>query len=177
MGSGGTEIANDVALKLGLQYVDRQILFNAAKQAGAPEAALVEMDEFGILPPILKAKDRKAFTETIETVLREFARQDNVIIVGRGGHVVLNEWPKTLHLQIVAPLDMRVELMTKAHRIDRETALNRIMASDKARGDYLKRNYSIDWLNSQLYDLVINAGKIPRATAVTLIVDAVQSLG
>ena len=176
MGSGGTDIANDVAAKLGLQYVDRQIIFQAAKQAGAPEAALAEVDEFGILPPMLKAGERKTFVTTVESVIRDFAQRGNVIIVGRGGQVILNELPNTLHLQIVAPMDMRVEWVAKAEKIDRETALNRLLASDKARALYLKRYYHVDWLDSRLYDLVINTGKIPRATAVALIIDAVQSL-
>lgn len=176
MGSGGTEIATEVAERLGLQYVDRQIIFRAAKQAGLPEAALAEVDEFGILPPMLSAKDRRAFITTVESVIRDFAQRDNVIIVGRGGQVVLNEWPASLHLQIIAPLDLRVDRLVKKANLDREAALNRLMASDKARTSYLRRNYHVDWLDSRLYDLVINTGKISDHDAVELVVLAAKSV-
>lgn len=176
LGSGGTEIATEVAKRLGLKYVDRQIIFRAAQQAGVPEAALAEVDEFGILPPMLKPKERRAFTSTVESVIRDFAESDNVIIVGRGGQVILNEWPQTLHLQVIAPLDLRVDRVAQREKIDRETALNRIIASDKARASYIRRNYRVDWLDSRLYDLVINTGKIGYDDAVDLVIHAFQSI-
>lgn len=176
MGSGGTAIATDVAKRLGLQYIDRQVIFKAAQQAGVPEAALAEVDEFGILPPMVKPEARRAFISTVESVIRDFAKTGNVIIVGRGSQVTLNEWPNSLHLQIIAPMDARVDRLMKQNKIDRETALNRLIASDKARTTYLQRNYHVRWLDSRLYDLVINTGKIRDEDAVELIILATRSV-
>lgn len=176
MASGGTEIAAQVAKKLRLQYVDREIIFRAAKQAGVPEAALAEVDEFGILPPMLSPKERQSFVSTVESVVRDFAKADNVIIVGRGSQVILNEWPNSLHLQVIAPLDLRVDRLIKREKIDRETALNRLQASDRARANFIRRTYRVDWLDSRLYDLVINTGKIRDEDAVELVVLAAKSV-
>ncbi|MGQ9676397.1 MAG: cytidylate kinase-like family protein [Chloroflexota bacterium] len=177
LASGGTEIATQVAKRLRLQYVDREIIFRAAKQAGVPEAALAEVDEFGILPPMLSAKARRSFISTVETVIRDFAKANNTLIVGRGSQVILNEWPDSLHLQVIAPFDLRVERLMKQQKLDREAAVNRLLASDKARTTYIRRHYHVDWLDSRLYDLVINTGKIRSEDAVELVILAAKSVG
>ena len=44
MGSLGDDIARAVAARLGLRLVGRELINRAAKEAGAPEVALAEID-------------------------------------------------------------------------------------------------------------------------------------
>jgi cytidylate kinase len=43
LGSGGNEVAADVAERLGLRFVDREIIHRAASAAGVPQAMLTEL--------------------------------------------------------------------------------------------------------------------------------------
>jgi cytidylate kinase len=49
-------------------------------------------------------------------------------------------------------------------------ATQRVLASDRARAEYLSRYYGVNWLDPQLYDLVLNAGRVSIATAIQLVV-------
>ncbi len=60
--------------------------------------------------------------------------------------------------------------------IDRQDAISRLRASDRARADYLQRYHGINWLGSMLYDLVINTEHLPVPTAVAIVVRACQTL-
>jgi cytidylate kinase len=54
--------------------------------------------------------------------------------------------------------------------LSQREATQRILASDEARREYLRRYYAVNWLDPQLYDLVINTGRITIPTAVQLAV-------
>lgn len=176
LGSGGTQIARELAERLGLQYVDRQVIFQAAAEAGTPAAALAEMDEFGILAPLLGPKERRAFVAKIDTVVRSFAEKGDCIIVGRGSQIILRNWPDTLHLQVVAPAEVRLQRLVLRHKLDRQTALNRIEASDRNRAIFIRRSYHSDWMDSHLYDLVLNTGRISPTEAVDVILLALKKI-
>jgi cytidylate kinase len=51
-----------------------------------------------------------------------------------------------------------------------------LRASDRARSDYLRRYHGADWLDSTLYHLVINTGRVSMDEAATVIVDALEIL-
>jgi cytidylate kinase len=51
-----------------------------------------------------------------------------------------------------------------------EDAEKRVMQSDESLTSYLRRYYKVNWLDSDIYDLVINTGKIARTQAVEVIV-------
>ena len=48
--------------------------------------------------------------------------------------------------------------------------------ADEQRAGYMRRFYNIDWLDSSLYDLVINTDQIPSEVAVDLIIQAAQAV-
>src|SRR5438094_5457407 len=52
--------------------------------------------------------DERAYQETMQDVVRAAAHTGHVVIVGRGGQIVLADRRDVLHLRIVAPLELRV---------------------------------------------------------------------
>ncbi|MFQ5855098.1 MAG: AAA family ATPase [Anaerolineae bacterium] len=113
-----------------------------------------------------------SYVQVIEQIIRDLADQGNVVIVGRGGRIILRDRDDALHTQIVAPFDRRVETLIEREKINRSEARVRVIASDRARSEYMKRYYNIQWTDPSLYDLVINTGKIDTLTAIELIVRA-----
>ncbi|HUW96064.1 MAG TPA: cytidylate kinase-like family protein [Anaerolineae bacterium] len=109
-------------------------------------------------------------------VIRNLAREGNVVIAGRGGQVLLQDMPRALHVQVVAPFDHRVAVLARREGIAPEEASRIVGASDRTRRDYLRKYHRVDWLDPTLYDLVINTRKIPASLAAAMIVDAYQEL-
>lgn len=113
-----------------------------------------------------------SYIQVIEQIIRDLADQGNVVIVGRGGQVILRGRDDTLHTHIIAPFDQRVETLMAREKIGRREARARVTASDRARSEYLRRYYHVQWSDPTLYDLVISTDKIDALTGIELIVRA-----
>jgi cytidylate kinase len=176
LGSLGSDIANAVAQQLGYRVAGKGLINQAARQARTPEMALEMLDELGLLglKPSLSAE--KAYLDAIRELIEELARDDNVLIVGRGGQAILQGWPNTLHIRIIAPLDVRVERLVARHRISAESALAQIRASDRRRKRFVEHAYHVDWGDPALYDLVINTAALDVASSASLICHTVTSM-
>jgi cytidylate kinase len=109
-------------------------------------------------------------------VIRDLAQEGNVVLVGRGGQVLLRDTPQALHVQIVGPFQHRVATLVEREGIEEREASAQLTASDRARRDYLRRYHRVDWLDQVLYDLVINAGRISPTLAAELIVNTYREL-
>ena len=119
--------------------------------------------------PLLSAA-MEDYVRMVGMVVRNIADEGNVLIIGRASQVILKDHPEALHVQIVAPLPRRVEKRMRIESMRQHEATQRILASDQARAEYLRRYYGATWLDAQLYDLIINTGRTSIQTAVQLIV-------
>jgi cytidylate kinase len=126
------------------------------------------------VPPI--SASLESYVHMVGLVIRGVAREGNVLVVGRGGQALLKKYPCALHVQIVAPLQQRIEAVIAREGLDWRAAQSRVRASDRARSDYLRRYHNVDWLDPTLYHLVFNTDRVPVATAVDLIIAAQRAL-
>ncbi len=176
MGSLGFEVGNLVANCLGYRVVWRELINEAAQRAGAPEVALAVIDELGLLGLNPTAKNSAAYIHAVDAVVTELAAQGNVVLIGRAGQRILANFPGTLHVRLIAPLDLRVQRLMERQHISNEAARSQIEASDLHRRQYLKRHYHVDWDDPSLYDLVINTGRISSRAACELICMAARAI-
>ena len=109
-------------------------------------------------------------------VIRGLAHEGNVLILGRGGQMLLRNHPGAFHVQTVAPFANRVEVVMSRYGLGERVAQQRVRASDRARFDYLRRYHDVDWLDPTLYHLVLNTAGLPAASAIELIVAAQQAV-
>ena len=176
LGSRGNEVAEIAAQLLGFRCVSREVINQAARKANAPQAALAAIDELGLLDACPSPKECRAYHEAVRGVIIELAEQGNIIIVGRASQVILHDRPQTIHVRIIAPLEDRVRRLTALHKISPSAALAQIETSDRYHHHYLRRYYHARWEDPQLYDLVINTGRVSPEDAAFLIQQAVQHL-
>jgi cytidylate kinase len=125
------------------------------------------------MPPLSASLD--SYVRMVDLVIRGLAQEGEVLIVGRGGQALLAKYPQTLHIQIVAPHDYRVQELMERQGLNKRAAQNRVRASDRARFDYVRRYHDVDWLDPALYHLTINTGRVPVALAAELIIAALQA--
>ena len=176
LGSLGCDIAEAVVQRLGYRKAWRGLINQAARQARTPEMALEMLDELGLLGIKPSLSVEKAYLEAVRELIEDLARAGDVLIVGRGGQAVLQGWPNTLHVRIIAPLEVRVERLVGRHGISPDAALARIQTSDRRRKRFVQRAYHVNWSDPDLYDLVINTASLDVPGAAGLICHAVTSM-
>ena len=118
----------------------------------------------------------REYVRVVNMVIRNLAQGGDVIIVGRGGRVMLQDMPGVLHVQVIASFAQREATLMARDGIEQQEAMARLRASDRARADYLKRYHGADWLDPVLYDLTINTDNLPLPVAVAAVVAGCQAL-
>ena len=88
------------------------------------------------------------------------------------GQAILKHKVGVLNVRIIAPETLRVERIMKSKGLNREAALKLIKDNDQATAEYLRRFYNINWGDPELYDLVLNTGKIDLDKAAQVISSA-----
>jgi cytidylate kinase len=176
MGSQGDELALQVAERLGWRRVCRDLINQAALKAGVPQVALAELDELGFFGLQPRAKDWRAYQHQVERIITDLADAGAVVIVGRGGQMVLRSRPDVLHVRVVAPLEKRVTQLQREKNMSAESARATLEASSKGRARYIRRSYGISLDDPTLYHVVINTGMLELPQATNLIVQALYQL-
>lgn len=82
------------------------------------------------------------------------------VIVGRGSNIILKDYPKALHVRLVAPLQFRIETAMKLYEIDHKQAAEFIVKEDEARKMYLLKYFHKDIEDPHLYHAVINTNML-----------------
>lgn len=176
MGSQGNEIAWQVAQQLGWRRVNREVINRSALAARVPQVALAEIDELGLFGLRPSAKEWRAYQSQVEQFIHNLADEGGVVIVGRGGQVVLRDRPDVLHVRVIAPFEARVSWLQQKEKISVEAAQARLKESLKARAQYLQRSYGVQVDDPTLYHLIINTGLVNVSQATGLVVQAFQVL-
>jgi len=125
------------------------------------------MDELlGVHPPVLTLLE-----QTVETVLR-LAKQGNVILIGRGAHIITSRLAQVFHVRLVGSLPKRVEHIRMIRGIGEREALELIRQEDRGRERYLKKYFGKTSDDELAYHLVINTDSISYERAAQLIGEA-----
>lgn len=116
------------------------------------------------------------YLDLLASVIREYAAQGQALIVGRGGHMILRGRPGLLRVQCIASFEARVHNIVRREEIAWHEAAQKVRLADEQRAGYMQRFYGVDWLDSGLYDLVVNTDSLPLTLAVDLVIQAAQVL-
>lgn len=193
-GSGGGEIAAQLSQRLGWRLIDHEVVIQLAQRLGVEEEDAEAHDEHleswvvqflstmqavgpMITPPtnLLIPPDNAAYTHALREVVLGAAQAGESVIVGRGGQMILRERRDTLHIRIVAPLDVRIAYVAQRENLTPAQAQQRIHQKDMDRRKYLYTNYRHTPDEAQLYDLVLNTAVLDLASCVTLIQNALNA--
>jgi cytidylate kinase len=175
LGSLGTEIAQGVAEKLSYEYVDKKKVTEALSPYGLFAADVEKFDEKKPTFWDSFQIQKKKFLHSLEAVIYDFARKGNVVIVGRGGQVLLKDLPGVFHARINAPFGIRLKRIMALEGGDEKKASRILNQSDRDSAGFLRSFFEVDWEDRSLYDLMINTEKLSAETGVKLIIDSISS--
>jgi cytidylate kinase len=124
------------------------------------------------------AVDDQTYARIVRETMEEFARQGNGVIVGRGGQMILRDWPGALHVRLYAPLEVRVQRIMQRFDISEAQARRRITRSDEQKRQYIRHMHNnASWKDIKYYHLAINTGAISPQVAAQIIMLAARGPG
>ncbi len=214
-GSGGDEIAELICATTGYHLFEKHILARAAYDVGLSEQEIIDFSEdqfkaeslfdrmFGRSRPVASVRYWKETKEgtrkaeemeldqehallLVQKAIETAYEMGDMVIVGRGGQMVLKDRPDVLHVRIEAPLEDRLLRVrsephmasrTYANSVEaRRAAQDLIAANDLASADYLQRVYHVDWSDPSLYHMIINTGRLRVEQAAGVILEALHQM-
>jgi len=113
MGSGGAEIGMTAATRLGYTYVDPELLLKRAQRYGLAEDRLSHLADSRPSWAERFDGETRRYIVALQAVLCEFAQDDAVVLMGRGGQCLLRGVPHVLRVRILAPFPLRVTRLTE----------------------------------------------------------------
>jgi cytidylate kinase len=176
MGSLGSESAANVAQRLDYTLVDQAKLQRAAEDYGMLKSELEEVHERRptLVTRYLTMRHR-AYLDMMQTIIYQYARADDVVILARGATVLLSDVPSALHVNVFAPYERRVEVVMAREGITRPIAEQVVRESDQDRAGYMRYLFDQDWMDPLLYDVMINTQVTTREHTCDLIVQAAHA--
>jgi cytidylate kinase len=170
-GSGGREIGRAVAERLGYAYEDRVSLL-ASLRAADPrwERFGDEYDEHA--PTVWERFDWsfRGYAALLQRHLLEAAAADRVVIVGRGGALLLAGVPTALHVRVVAPLAARIERIMRREHADHDSVRRLVENVDRQRAGFVRAVYRRPWDEASLYHVTYDTSLLDAPVVVQDIV-------
>ncbi len=196
-GSGGATIGQRLAERLGVSYLNTQIIRDVARRLGMSEATVARHDERGAgfserlaqtlwlsdpslatvsgqSGPLPFESTTEAFVAMTRQVVQEAARTGNVVIFGHGSQYILAHQPHVLHVRFIAPLPKRIERVMRRAAISEAEAKRRVRAEDQRRTAYIKQYYQADWHALDPFHLILNTALWDEESCIRLVLAAVE---
>jgi cytidylate kinase len=162
-GSGGAPIAKRLGEKLNFRVRNESIVDAVAKSTKKRREIIKHIDEKGrtyvddIIHSALNPEyvDENVFAKELSRVILTFAHQGNCIILGRGANFI-TPFARGLHVNIVAPYDVRVKRAMEFEGFSKRKAKAVIAKVEKEREEFVKTYFKKDTKKSNAYDLTLN---------------------
>ena len=196
LGSGGKEIGEKLAARLGIDFYDKELINLASEESGLCREFFEKADEkasqgiigglFGMRFPFISdgampctnCLSNDALFKIQSDVIRHLAANKSCVFVGRCADYILRGRPNIVSIYIEAPRDFCVKRTMEHMGVTEDVATATIVHTDKFRADYYKYythgNY---WTNPVNYDLTINSEKVGIEDSVKLIKDYMKIKG
>ncbi|MFO7827328.1 MAG: cytidylate kinase-like family protein [Bacteroidales bacterium] len=164
------------------RVISKEILDEAAKELGlTPEKIeyIFKFEKRSAIDEILEAlsskyyKSERKIRKTISEIIHAFGEQGRVIIVGRAGATILQDIQNSLHVKLIAPLDYRVDGVSRRHKISHNEAKKLTIEMDKKRA-MLRKDFAGKNISDVDYDLIFNCRTISCEEVVQFIAKAAE---
>ena len=180
-GSGGRDVAEKIAKKLDIEYMDKKKLMNLIVKKAGLDSSLVEqaLKEETLSPWEsivnsflgIKKLDEYTFIRTLIEVLLDKASKHPMVILGRGANFILP--PETsLRIRVTAPRRILIKYAMNFEHKGRMEARQTIDAYMKSRRDFVNKYFSKDLRKAHYYDICLSTEHLSIDQATNIAVAA-----
>jgi cytidylate kinase len=172
--SGGKELAEKLAAKLGYDCLAREELTDAATRSGIPVGKL-EMAVLRSRPLDEQlAVEKDLFKAFVTATLCERAQKQGVVYHGRTGHLILPGVTHVMRVRAIRDAEQRIASVMQRLDLSREKARKYTEDVDEDRRRWVRTLYNIDWHDPSHYDMVINLSHVGVENAAAALVSMSQ---
>ncbi len=191
-GTGGHEIGVELARRLGVKLLDKQILNEVASRMHIVEDAVekIEMrnplwrDDFtnfyrtymahAEYNGLEQAKTSHELFKAQADVIRSIADEESCLIVGRCGFDIFADHPNALKIFIHSSMDSRKRRIAEKYDISEHDAAAMIVDNDYSRELYTKTFTGRDWKDATNYDISLDVRKFGINGAVDFLMKCIE---
>ncbi|MBO4719591.1 MAG: cytidylate kinase-like family protein [Prevotella sp.] len=173
-GTGGHEIGAELARRLGVKLLDKQILNEMAKKSRIVEEAMEKIEarnplwrddftdfyrnymsraEYNGLEHDQTSHD--LFEAQAETI-RQIVEEESCVIVGRCGFHIFENHPNALKIFVHSSEDCRKHRIAEKYGLDLRDAAAMVVDNDYSRELYTKTFTGKDWTDARNYDISLD---------------------
>lgn len=168
-GSGGQQTGKRLAELLGIDYYDRELINEIARNSGLDPEFVAHHDErapsffdyalSGRIDSSHLSGSSQTFVMLSET-LKKLASQKSCLIVGRSADYILREEPNLIKIFVHAPYKYRVRFLCKERGISPEEAGELIAKNDRERSRFYDFFSDKTWGQCDSYDLSVDVSRL-----------------
>jgi cytidylate kinase len=190
-GTGGHEIGAELARRLDVKLLDKQIMNEMARKYDMVEDAMERIearnplwrDDFTQFYRQYMAGAEYNGQEQDQTshqlfeaqvsAIRKIAERESCVIIGRCGFYIFRDHPNALKIFIHADDDCRKQRIARRYDISESDAAAMIVDNDYSRELYTKTFTGLDWQDARNYDVAINVRKFGVNGAVDFLMNVI----
>lgn len=175
LGSGGREVGEKLAARLGIDFYDKELIALASKESGLCPEFFEKADEkasqnivggfWGMRFPFISESvmmtnnclSNDALFKIQSDVIRNLAEEKSCLFVGRCADYILREHPRCVNVFVSASRPDRIARLCRLHGIEAQEAENMMDKADKKRAEYYGYYSYKQWGVASSYHLCIDS--------------------
>jgi len=182
-GSGGREIAGELAKRLAVPVYDKELMDAVVERSGADPRLMAQLDEktrgfwdswiVSMLSGenVLEDNYRRHLVKVVLGILNT---GNGGVIIGRGAHLILAQ-QDVFRVRIIASPETCVERVARGKTISPEQARKLVEQVDQGRSKFVRDVFKQRLDNSAAFDLTINTDRLSKyAEVAEIIIYAMQ---
>jgi len=192
-GSGGGDIAQLLATRLGWKLWDQQLTEEIARLANCPKSVVEVREErtdplyYRLFKSFLRGSyegslnahrlnlvDSQSILKFTQRVVEHAAKRGNSVIVGRGSQHFLRDRQDTLRVFLYAPKEAKVQRLLIRGKNQNE-AEHLADSVDQERAEFIQKYFGVKWPARNLYHAMINTA-IGDAAVVHMILELIKAV-
>ena len=193
LGSGGAYLGERLSARLGIPFIDRQILKEISQQLHVAESDLASREERlssfwesfthmatmvdpvrSLSPNSYIPTDQELFELEMQTI-GQIAEKNSAIFIGRCGRYILQDHPHHIAILVYADKPNRIDRLCSLFHLKPDEAKKLIKVNDRERTAYIRNFAREDLFDARLYDLCVNTSRIGLDNTVDHVVACVQA--
>ena len=191
-GTGGHEIGAEIARRLGVKLLDKQILNEVARRNQVVEEAMEKIetrnplwrDDFTNFYRNYMAKAEYDGAEQDKTshelfeaqcdAIKQIAKKESCVIVGRCGFYIFKDHPNALKIFIHSTEECRKRRIAEKYGLELRDAAAMVVDNDYSRELYTKTYTGCEWFDARNYDISLDVRKFGINGAVDFLMKCIE---
>jgi cytidylate kinase len=177
MGSLGKDVAKGLSEACGVPLVYHEVIDHLADRMRVRKSHVERLlDGRAGLVERLTADKTSLSVYSADEVVNLAAQGRGAVIRGWGGTHLLRGVPHAVCVRVCAPFGLRRErMMQRLGTDDRDRVGEEIRRNDEAHGAIMRRNFSLQWSDSEHYDMVFNTERLSVEECIDKVGELVRS--